>query len=404
MSRLSFKKNTIISIAVVSFIIAVTAAFPQTTPGMRSVSEGVRILALILLCGSVLALTAKLRLQMASRVSVFTFIFYFSYGLFWAVIFGGHVTALKFLPLTLIIVSLGLLIFSQRTTILGQFEAKILVIYVAAFFLLTVALGGFLFEYPPRFMFQIQTGNHGSTVAYGQGVTKFFGIGAILAAFLCSQEKNIATRWALIVLTFIFLVISLLGGARGDSIAAILAIVLIYFPRAPLRLAFLVVLVLAFYQLVLSSLISLDDFILIRRLEGLLSGSIGARQQLYDDAINLLEAQPYCFIFGCGFDYYQAYYGFSGGYYPHNFILEFLIVFGLPLTCLLFVGFLVGIIGSYLSKDGFEGFLFIVVYFSIIFLKSGSVISGWLFVLGQFYYFGIGVQIIIRKMRSYAEV
>ena len=60
------------------------------------------------------------------------------------------------------------------------------------FFLLTVTLGGFLLEYPPRFLFQIQTRNHGSTIAYGQGVTKFFGIGAILSAFLCSQEKKLS--------------------------------------------------------------------------------------------------------------------------------------------------------------------------------------------------------------------
>lgn len=403
MTLFRFKQETIVSIGVVSFIIAVTAALPLTSAGMRGVSEGVRIFALFSLFMSFLMLTIKFRLQPSLLVSVVAFTSMFSYGSLLAVIYGGHLTALQVLPVTFVVVSVGLVMFSQRRMVIGPLEAKILVIYFAVFFLLTVALGGFRLEFPPGFLFEVQTGNHGSIVSYGQGVTKFFGLGAILTAFLGSHERRTTMRWVLTTLMLMFLVLSLMGGARGDAIATVLTISLLYSLKTPIRLIVFVCIALLFATL----FISVEDFILLRRLELLMSGGgLGAREELYADAVGLLSAQPRCVMFGCGFDYYQAYYGLSAGLYPHNFLLEFLITFGAPLTSFLLVGFLIGLVRSLLTRDGIDGFLLIVIYFTLIYLKSGSVISGWLFVTGLFYYFGIGVQIIAKKtgIQRYADV
>ena len=140
MTLFRFKQETIVSIGVVSFIIAVTAALPLTSAGMRGVSVGVRIFALFSLFVSFLMLTIKFRLQPSLLVSVVAFTSVFSYGSFLAVIYGGHVTALEVLPVTFVVVSVGLVMFSQRTMVIGPLEAKILVIYFAVFFLLTLAL------------------------------------------------------------------------------------------------------------------------------------------------------------------------------------------------------------------------------------------------------------------------
>lgn len=393
MTRISFNQHAMQSLGIAAYIVVLISALPLTTHAVRSLSVMSRNAAMLLVAVSIILLWQR---RMKIRVEglfalVFLYIFYF-YGMLLSFFNGGHPTAMDFVPTTLLIVTIGIILLSQRRQIIGITTAWLLLCYIVIILLATLTFGGLQLTYPPRFVFEFQTENYQSTVSYGQGVTKFFGIGAIIAGFLGNEETRRTRRVLLIGLCLFFLALSLLGGARGDSIAAVLCVVLIFLSKAPFKTIAMVLCGGLGAWYFLWGLLQVDDFIIVRRLSKIFDGSLGVRESLYAKAIDLIVSEPVCLFFGCGFDYYQYYFKHTPGLYPHNFILELVIVFGLPLVFILISLTTIGWFKTYLYAEKPDVFPFLIAYFFLIYFKSGSIISGWLFVLGLFHFCGVAVS------------
>lgn len=385
-------RSFIQSFAIVSLLISVTVALPLTTTAVRAVSVQTRglTLALTALCCVVLALSVR-----SNRVmlySIFAFALYYVYGMFLAAIMGGISTAITALPTTILLTSLGLFVLSQSEQGITRNGARILILYVVCFMLITVVYGGLVLGMPPYFVFEFQTESHGSTVSYSQGVTKFFGLGLVLCGFLLQSGRSVKLKAMLMVLSLFFLVLAFLGGARGDALAALIVFLFIVMTRMPLKTKIPTVVVMGLAIGMFIANVNLDEMVIFRRLSIILEGSAGARDKIYADAIDLLAGQFQCAAIGCGFDYYQYALQLSAGRYPHNQILEAMIVWGVPLTGMLIIFVAIGLYKALRENSEEDAFPYIALFFIIVAMKSGSLVSSWIVIISVFYYFGVGLD------------
>jgi len=104
------------------------------------------------------------------------------------------------------------------------------------------------------------------------------------------------------------------------------------------------------------------------------------------DAINLLSDNPRCLLFGCGFGFFQSYHMYDKGLYPHNSIVEAVIVFGLPVVLVVGALFLRGLYLYLRSKKSFDLILGFTLYSGLVSLKSQYLYSCWIFMVSVFYF------------------
>ena len=172
-----------------------------------------------------------------------------------------------------------------------------------------------------------------------------------------------------------FLFLSVFGGARGDFAVSILVFVLILFRLYSLRFNLLFSIVLVTAIICFSFVVNISDILLYQRFQVIFDGDLGLRDVFLSQTADLLFNQPVCLISGCGFNFFQLYYGYEFSMYPHNIIAELLITYGmfigLPIVVLLSVG-----IWRAFRSDAGTSFVFYFCIFQIgIALKSGTLIS-----------------------------
>jgi hypothetical protein len=111
------------------------------------------------------------------------------------------------------------------------------------------------------------------------------------------------------------------------------------------------------------------------------------RDILFSQSIDLLQTEARCTFFGCGFAFFQHYFEYDYGSYPHNSILEATITWGLPATLFLLACIVIGARKIQwtlpLPQVGLLSFL--------ISLKSGDLMGGWLAMSFAFYLAGRGL-------------
>lgn len=212
-----------------------------------------------------------------------------------------------------------------------------------------------------------------NTSLYSQGTTAYFAIGSIVFIFLSVTAKNFPKRITLLFLSLVMIFLSALGGARGDFLVGVIVVLLIIIRFKPFKIGALIFLPL--FLLSLSYLnIFADDFVILRRLSVLGDGNFGLRDVLLYQSIDLLAEELKCLIMGCGFNYFQIYYGYNYGMYPHNIFAEALITYGIfigvPLVWLVIVGMVYGFFSYH------RYFVYwVLLYFIGIGLKSGSLLG-----------------------------
>lgn len=261
------------------------------------------------------------------------------------------------------------------------------VCYVVVGFFLTVLVGGFKFNFPPGFVFDYTpVGSAQSDKLYSHGVSQFFGLGAIAAAYLGATVKSKIKSVLFLVVCFVFALLSLLGGARGDSVAS-LGVVLSYLALR-FRIKFVILSVLSFvliYVMVGDWADFSQGFLILQRLDMLSSGDLGYRDILLSQAINLILNENRCLVFGCGFGYFQKFYQYDFGMYPHNFVVEFIIVFGVPMFLVISLLVTYGLF-LYCKKCGsVDLFVLLFLYTGLVSLKSGALFGGWYFTAATLY-------------------
>lgn len=97
-------------------------------------------------------------------------------------------------------------------------------------------------------------------------------------------------------------------------------------------------------------------------------------------------------IFGCGFGYFQYYFSYPFGMYPHNVLVEFFIVFGAPVT-LAFIFIVSGGVWKYYRSSREADLLVLFFTYSLLIgFKSGTVFGDWFFTASCIYFASVYMQ------------
>ena len=286
------------------------------------------------------------------------------------------------LLMDVLIISAGIYFVSRWGSLVKVRDiAQFFAIYAVTAVIWMLAIGGLKVAPIPHFNIEYGSINIGRTEDYSLGLSFFFGLSAVASANILAETPGFFVRLMMGILTLIFIALCLLGGGRGEVIATLLvtSVTLVSLKRlfVPIGLSF----VLLFTYFFLDSINLLESFVVVERFLLLFDGDLSSRDLLLRDALELLRDNPQCLLIGCGAGFFQHFYGYGVGYYPHNSVAEAIITFGFP-AVLLVSAFVV--LGSYryLRKTGRPDFMFgLFLYVFIVSLKSQSLFGSWLLLI-----------------------
>ncbi len=357
--------------------------FPILRTGLLALA--VAFFAIYHLCGKV---------RISNLFSLLLIIFLYTYGLLMSSLHGSSSYSIAYFFQSFLIVFFGTLCYSVCT--IGEDHSNVAVnqiwfsILILAFLAIT---GAIVFDFPPYFVYDIYV--EGGQVTYRQGISYFFGIAALSSLFLIKASAGRVRQSAMLVLFFVFVLISLLGGGRGEILVLLVASVYITFHSGfrGIVLGLVVILLIATF-LAFADLSFLNDLGTYNRfLVIFLNSDYGLRDVLFSQAIDLLLNDSRCFFFGCGFGAFQSHYQYPLGLYPHNILLEALLTWGVLITGLIIILFFVGLIrGRRAGVLNYFGFFSVLVG-----MKSGDILGSWLAFSFIFFYASTGFSLLVRR-------
>lgn len=284
-----------------------------------------------------------------------------------------------------LIIGIGFYVFSIFLNSYSiEIEKKIIKSFIFYLFFvlsLTVLTKGFVFDIPPRFNFSYGSFLIGREETYSLGLTNFFGMMALVFVYAFIREYN--KKFIYLFLSFFALFFCLLGGARGEflvtSMFFIITILFLNFNKFRfLFVSTLFSLFLAFgFIYFYNNTEALESIVIFQRMKILFSGDFSSRDELILNGLYLLKENPSCLFFGCGPGFFQEYYNYSQSLYPHNFLIEFVISYGLIIFLLFFILAFLGFVFYIKNRDFFDLFSLLFVYNFVISLKSGHMIGSW---------------------------
>jgi hypothetical protein len=221
------------------------------------------------------------------------------------------------------------------------------------------------------------TNVQGISQNYNQNTTNFFALGAIFFTFLACVVNN-KISFFFIIIAMLYFYFSFLSGGRGGVIVGFIIINFILFK-------FLSVAQIIFYLFSFSGLlagilfyeiIDSSNFIIIDRFKVVFNhADFGYRDVLLRQSFELLSDRWDCVLIGCGFNFFQVYYGYDAGMYPHNIFLELIITFGFLIAVPLILLTILGCVLGYLTKFSNTFMFYVMLYFLGIHLLSGNLLS-----------------------------
>ena len=371
-------------LAVFSGFVAITAAFATTAAATRVLIEFFRLSSAVLFLLVIFLLI--FRSGEFRRFGLVAFLFsavLIAYGFAASLINNSFgVVEEGFFRDCLLILAFVYVFSRSPEVIVSQRVGRLIVAYGAVVLFLTVSGGGLEVSYPPKFNFEYNALYLDRSVEYSQGISKFYGFIAVVAAYLSVRDAVFLKSASYAFVTLLFLGLSVLGGARGDSVAAALIALgcMLVQGKGIKKIAILV----AISALIVFFLtrVDINDLVFFSRLKGL-DGGLGAREVLYSKGYELIASEAMCSIFGCGFGYYQHHFALLPSYYPHNFFIELAIVYGVPISVTIILFSIYGlfiIFRKELSGNGL--FLIILLFFFLIQLKSGTLLNAWWLMAG----------------------
>lgn len=369
-------KSTVTIVAIGSFLILSTIGFAQVNIESLQVFPKIRIAAISIFITSMALLFYN---KCDWYIVLFTAaIFLLMYPL---TVLRSHQVFLSELGYEKLLISLCVILGSSiiltyekqrksETTISTFF-----VFFSIFVFLFLIVTGGITLI--PRISYHFDLAStSGSDVLYDQGITKFFGLSAISTFWNFQHSNSRIFKSISLALTFSFILLSFVGGGRGDFLAAIIVIVLIKwkggFREFIYLVIFLGVLILFFASFINNYLA--DSIAVSRFVATIQEGNLGTRGILYSQGLILLIDNVKCLVFGCGFGYFQQYYNYPLGLYPHNVVMEGIITWGMLFMLPLIA---VSIIGIAKARRDLGMLFWAGTFFLIIGLKSGDVIGSW---------------------------
>lgn len=379
-SELTIRENVIL-IGVMCYLYMATIALMTTSGGSRTFVEISRAgaIALVLLISA--GLVVSIRMSAVHLLSALLYLLLMVLGFVMAEMHGVEQGYLRYATDVVVILA-GLFIFSFLSYARNDLDYKLaryFFIYCVVLLLITVMTGGLAMEMPPRFVFDYVSDLISKDVSYSQGVSKFFGYGALAASYLYVKSAAGSKRLVFGLMVLLFLALSLLGGARGDSFFAVITVLFYFTVVYGLRVIWPLIVVAAAFMLLVSNAAFMNDLVLVQRMQGA-AGGYGQRDVLLLQVGNLLTERVDCLLLGCGFGFFQHYFNYPAGLYPHNILAELIVISGLPLAMLLMFLSFKGVFLD-IKLNGIRFVSLVFLYSFLLGLKSGGVSSSWLLIV-----------------------
>lgn len=363
-TTISMISTTSLSYAVISFILPVLILF-------------------FLLAIMILLLINRIKTQYLIIIFLISIFMIYSYII--SIIYGTTINNTDIFTTLALTIGGTYILINNNLNDYSKSVGEFFVIYCLVILAFNILIGGLTFEPFPRFNFEYISNQLDAYVDYSPGISQIFALGALAVASLTNYYNRQKTRLMLITLAMVFLILSLIGGSRGDSLAGVALIFIYFMLNLNYKFKFSFIVILAVFSILLYNFVNFEALVIFQRISDL-SNNYGLRDVLFSQSINLLYENLNCLIFGCGFNFFQYYYQHPLGLYPHNILLELLITVGLPVTGLI----------SYLVYRGFkiyrnynknENLIVLFFLFSLfVGFKSGSITSSWLLITLSCYF------------------
>lgn len=386
-------------IAAPAFFFLTIISGTTTSNGSRFfVNIGRNALLALIVVSAILILWRSLR----NRTVLLTLVpggLFLSYGIFLAAATGAIEPFGDQILRNSLVTILGVVTFLKRDVLRRENFLWAHLWFTLLIILLTIASHGLRFMPIPSFYFEYATIQNDLSydITYSQGITRFFGLAAISTMLLLVRRRDTSVRWFLLTSLIIFTALCALGGARGDAVISGIIILII----AVLNGNRLKQIAMPIGILAIGLALYLPSTVLFTRLLKTAS-DISLRSFYYNGSMEILNNQPACFLTGCGFSYFQYYNNFEWGRYPHNSVLELIISFGLFLSLVLISLSLIGCRREF-SGHGYRlnPIFYFFLFAFMVSLKSGTLISSWVFFSYLLSFAGLGLASLFSKRRYF---
>lgn len=389
------RESKILSVGIFGFLVLTTISGLVTTYEAREAIYLFRLIAAGFVLIATIFVVFKLHIPKVVAVALFCYFFGIIYATSAAAISGGLEVSGQYMLVDFVVPLCGIVLFGARFNESVQvFSEKFLnffLVYAVFALLLTIIFGGVSLQFPPRFIFEVGSDEIGREENYSLGITSFYVLASI-AASIGIVRSGISFRGMIyLFLMLLFLFLSVLGGGRGEIVAGILVISFILLRVRRVRLISIGALV---FCTVIAFLFDwsflFESFVALQRFQLIFEGDMSARDILLVNVFELLLDQPLCLFLGCGPGFFQKYYGYGFGFYPHNSIAEAVLIFGFPLFLIAIFFAVYGFYRYCKMVRGGDFFMAFFIYNFFVSLKSGYLLGSWSLVSGVFLFIGIG--------------
>jgi hypothetical protein len=329
-------------------------------------------------------------------LSLVLIFFFFGNGFIFSCLYGGA-SLMKYweLLLTITITFLGVLVFNFTSRLLETLFFPRLVL-AFGIFILTIHILSDSLIFVPFPLFSLDAVYYKNTVlnmgndsqsTYSQGLSFFYSLTCLAAVYLLKHDSfSRIMKVNLIMLTGLFFILAISGGGRGEILALIFILFISF--RKYLSFYFLTLFIVWSLFTYLNSYIS--NFYVFQRFLGFSEGDLGMRDTFIYDSFNILLDTPLIFLFGGGFNVFQSKMNYEIGYYPHNLLIEFILVYGILVTIFFIYIFLQGISRKYKGRMGFSIWWF--SFLLIVSFKSGSLLTSYVLISFLLYIIALSVK------------
>lgn len=392
-------------LGVFAFFVLATVSGAITTFSAQVIVVYVRVLVGAVLFFSIVFALLKFGSRRSQIYAMYLYLFLLAYGALRSVMSGASVVGFTNLERDVLVGLMGVLVVAGYSAG-GYVDSRLIrgyLLYVLCVLCVTVMLGGLSLTFPPAFRFEYIASSLGSneTNAYSLGLSNFFGFAAVASALWARTAREGLGKWSGIGLALFCVFLSMLGGGRGESLAALI-LVLFLISRGAFSGVILMATVLFVVVSTLDLLAAFEaDFLFVRRFLILAEGNLSTRDLLLKQGYQLLVGNSECLFFGCGFGFFQSHFQYDFSLYPHNFIVEGVIIYGAPL--MFFMVSLV-VFGAILHRRISGRIDLILVFFAyalFVALKSGYFLGAWMLVSISCYFAAVALDFLFRKNFSF---
>lgn len=379
-------------------LILVTISGFTTSYSSNDVIWIIKVILMNLIIGVIIYILSLGVYSKSLILSIGLCLFLFTYNFFGGVINGVELIrwSQNFMDLTITLCAV--ILFSHQHKIHNYIIPKEIsnyfIVYVLFMLVVVYLLGGLIFEFPPKFIYQVASDVINREETYSLSLTGIFSISIIFSIFKFIDSTALFWKLNYFFLFLLFNYLAFLAGGRGEIISAFFVSILFYIHKNSWHnLIFTTVLSAFGLMAILNFFTDTYGLVALERFAILIQGAdYSYRDILLGQVLSLLLSELRCLLVGCGAGFFQTFYNYEFGLYPHNHLAEAVVIFGLPLTVTFFIFGVHGLILYYRKVSKIDLFILVFFYNFLVALKSGYFFGNWFLNGGITFLIGLSIS------------